>query len=92
VFNVCCPCATTSCATTFSNPDNLLICDWVVSSFFLTANKSLSLSLSGVTVTVILPNFYAASQPHPPAREKRPNLSLAVSGSGAIGNVYFCAA
>jgi len=25
-----------ACATaTFSNPDNLLICDWIVSSFFL---------------------------------------------------------
>jgi len=28
VFNVCCACAT----ATFSYPDNLLICDWVVSS------------------------------------------------------------
>jgi len=30
VFNVCCACAT----ATVSNPDNLFICDWVVSSFF----------------------------------------------------------
>jgi len=35
VFNVCCACAT----ATFSYPDNLLICDWVVSSFFFHYNN-----------------------------------------------------
>jgi len=36
--NVCC-----ACATTFSNPDNLLICDWVVSSFFFHYNNNIVL-------------------------------------------------
>jgi len=39
VFNVCCACVT----ATFSNPDNLLICDWIVSSFFFHYNNNIVL-------------------------------------------------
>jgi len=38
VFSVCC-----ACATTFYNPEYLLICDWLVSSFFFQYNNNIVL-------------------------------------------------